>query len=562
MSYSKTNWVDGTTDVNAINMNKIENQLESNTSDLAKKVTYFMPENYGASSTYSAGVDDTSFVQQAIDGAVAIGGEVRLTRMYYIPSGGLMVNGTLKISGVGGRLISTNQGGTFPGIAISGFRCSSATADCLTTNSAGTILVDFAVINTFIGNPTAGTGIKMNSGHNHALSRVTVQGFFNDIQVEGRFGTIDSCHFYDPVNYGMYFLNDNAGEGDFGDQGICNCVVAMLGRKTNAISAVRWESGGGIRWSNNKIVAGTGPGASGIGAFNYGLDIMVADGCTTVEFMVIGGGISSCSVAPVRIGQKGSSLLSGMYDLTFNGVVFQGSGTSAVAMLIGSADTTHADNIGNVYIGGCTFKGVPSGGIVAYNMHNLVVGTNIWQKAVYTGALVTLAGGNDTGVGTQGVNIAKQNIGSMTSVDLVRDNRKLSSWPSQSGEVDHGFTTPFYANVVGTWVTLGYFDLLANEGGAFMIDIEFSGYDYSFGAMYARYKRVISRVGNTSGIVTVAVLGTDEVGGTGTRYAVQFVTTTNNRVIIQYQLTTSGVTVWGRAKVQASGQIALSHVGV
>lgn len=35
MSYTKTNWVDGTTPLSASNMNKIENQLETNTNDIA-----------------------------------------------------------------------------------------------------------------------------------------------------------------------------------------------------------------------------------------------------------------------------------------------------------------------------------------------------------------------------------------------------------------------------------------------------------------------------------------------------------------------------------------------
>jgi len=544
--------------MDGIEANKLDKSEASSTYG-----AYEMAEAHGAAASYNSGVDDTAFVNAAIAAAIASGRELRLSRVYSIPAGGLTASAPIKISGIGGRFTSANQGGTFPGIAPSGFRCSSTTADCLTTNAAAPILTDFAIINTAVTAPTAGTGLTINAGYNHAVTRVTVAGFYNDIKIDGRFGTIDSCHFYDPVNYGMWFkdLLVPGDAGDFGDQGITNCVIAMYGRTTDAEAAVRWDSGGGIRWNGNKIVAGTGPDASGIGNFRYGLDIMAEDGCTSGEFMVIGGGVSTCSTACVRIGAVGAG---GLGSLTFSGVVFQGAGLTAKAFLIGASDVAHGNSVRDINIACCSFKGVPTGGIVAYNCRGLHIGTNTWGYAEYTGPLITLAGGTDTGIGTQDVTIAQQNLEANDyGVDVILDLRHPGTSPHPiTGTIDYSFSTSMMANVVGTWVTAGYVDA-TTTGGGFVLDVEFTGIDYgAWTAIYAHYRRVLTSDGTGGADLTIATLGTDETAGTGAHYAVRFdTTTTPNRVAVQYQLLTGGGVIWGKVAVKASGMVGRWHVG-
>jgi len=205
-------------------------------------------------------------------------------------------------------------------------------------------------------------------------------------------------------------------------------------------------------------------------------------------------------------------------------------------------------------------------GITAYNCTGLRIGANVYGGNM--GPLITLAAAPDTGSGMHSVDIDRQTLGNsegsdqvpLHGIDVIVDNR-LNSTPAncQNGSIDHSFTTGVVAQTVGTWVTLGYFDLPVNASGV-QLDILLTGYDWSVGPMFAHYRRALTKA-EGSGTVTVTTLGTDETAGVGSHYAVQFVTTTAKRVIAQYQLTTAGTTLIGRAKVTPQGDIARSHVG-
>jgi hypothetical protein len=498
--------------------------------------------------------DSTTAIQAKLD-SLSSGG------FAYFPAGrfkvtGLTVSKPTTIIGAGGMFTATNQGGTFPGSAATTLIVNSTTATALSLTSPGCTIEDLAVVNVSSSDATAGYGIDMSAAHNFRLSRVTVQNFWINVHAQGRFGTIDSCNILDPVHYGIFFTGAT-GQEDFGDQGVSNSVIALYGRTTNPVAAVRWESGGGIRWASNKIVAGTGPGATGIGSWQYGIDITAVPGVITVEWEIIGGAISTCTTACLRITQQDTGQFS---SATVRGVVFQGAGTGARGIVIGAVDSNHSNSIRNISIDGCDFKGVLGGPIAVNNSHGVHIGTNTYDDAAYLDALVHLGGGADDGIGTIGVSVAKQNLGGMAGVDVIRDERRLGSVASLSGSVDHGFTRNFYANSVGTWVTLGYFDLPTTDGGTGSLEVELTGYDYGVGPMYARYRRLLTKA-EGSNTVTVTTDGTDVTAGAGSHYAVQFVTTTANRVIVQYQLTTGSLTIWGQAKVTPSGHFALSHAG-
>lgn len=470
----------------------------------------------------------------------AAGGALRLQAgTYACGATGVTFTKPTTLIGEGGRFVSTSQGGTFPGSAITTITFSSRTADALKFTAPGSGLMDLAVVNTNDNTtpPTAGVGVTFTTGYNSAMTRATVAGFYDCVQLAGRFATIDSCHIYDPVNYGLH-LTYVAGQTDFGDIGVSNSVIAMYGRTSSAVAACRWDGGGGIRWVNCKIVAGTGPGAAGIGGFQYGLDIMAADGVSTVEFMVVGGGISSCSVACVRIGQTGTG---NMNDLTFHGVVFQGSGAAAVAMLVGASSTALLNNIRSVVVSGCTFKGVLAGGIVAYNMRALTIGPNNWSNVAYTGPLITLAGGNDNGGGTVDVHVAKQNLmGNANAVDIVQDNRAAftNNAPALTGNIDLNYASGVY--LPGSTAMTSVFEFDARHYYAGIVDITFTGSVSGVGGLVYQLRRTFT-TSNTNTTTTVATPAswTDFSTGPGAASVAIQVVVTGLTVKVQVQTTTA-----------------------
>lgn len=544
------------------------------------------PQLYPVAGVDLTGATDArAAIQAVIDNAPA-GSTV------YLPGGKLLINAELVINkplvirGGGGMFSAANQGGTYPGSAGTTIVTSSTTANGLRITSAGVVLEDFAVVNTraAVSPPSAGTGIFIDNGSNFRLSRLTVAGFYDCVRAEGRFGNIDGCNIFDPVRYGIFFTNDNVGEEDFGDQGVSNCNIAMYGRAgVNAMSAVRWESAGGIRFTGNKIVAGTGPGASGVLAFNYGLDIMVKAGTGTGEIMVAGGGISTASVACVRIGQQvGAESSGGLTNITITGVVFQGYGDTANAIVMGARLPANKHNVQLITVQGNTFKNFLPGGIIAYNMQGLIVGPNVWRDESFTGPLITLAGssadGTDDFVSTQQVDVYRQTVVQTIqdhSVTIVRDRRRLATNGSLDGYVEYRYRRNVYTDATG-WKTM-YTIEAPDTGGAGVIDVTFAGEEQASGVpgyqnkvFIKKIRRTYTRHVNTSSTVTIATVGTDEsatnngsVINDPTAYTgLQVVDGGAGKILVQVALLTSGSKLRGEIEVNVSGRVQKFSLGV
>lgn len=534
---------------------------------------------------YISGADDTgaadslSALQAAIDGASA-GDTIYLPRGKFLISAPLVIDKPLVIRGGGGMFTASNQGGTWPGVAGTTIVTSSATANGLNITAAGVVLEDFAVVNTraLASPPSAGTGIYMNNANNFRLSRMTVAGFYDCVRFEGRFGNMDSCNIFDPVRYGALLYNDNPNEEDFGDQGISNCNIAMYGRQSDADAAVRWESGGGIRFTGNKIVAGTGPGATSIGKFKYGVDIMAANTMASVEFMIAGGAISTCTQACIRMGQQSADGTSGFGSMTVSGVVIQGAGGKGI--LIGGAAAGLVNNIREVVITGNTFKGVTAGGIVAYNMRGLVVGPNVWEKATYTGPLITLAGsssaGTDNQASTQQVDIARQTVVATTqdqNVTVINDRRRVATNGSLDGFVDYRYKRNVYINTAG-WKTL-YTIEPPDEGGSGFVDVVLAGQDYMTGGggpwFVQKIRRSYLKTSGAGSAITIATVGTDEIVSANSTTAVngygpanvglRVVDGGSGKMLVQVAMNSPSATVWGDIEVNVAGRVQKFSIG-
>lgn len=517
-----------------------------------------MPEASGAAAAYSGSVDDTAALQAAITAAVASGRPVRLNRIYNCPTGGLTASGPVTIIGGGGSFTGDPIDSTTP-TALTGIRCASGTASALTLNGAGNTLRDFAVFNDVSVAPTSGVGINFTDCSQTFMSGVTVQAFYRNVQTFGVFWTFQNCHFYDAVDASVYLDNGVGSYTDHGDLGINNCVFAQNYKTWDCASGLYWRSGGGLRIVGNKFLGGAAVGITA-GKFGTCINLKAANSTSTGDIIIAANSISNFTVAGINCGHEYTGTGTAGFilygNITNNEINVGFSGSSAIT--VGAYNTAARNSIKNILISDNTFDNVPKG-ISAYNLNGLTVGINHWSSNV-TGPLVTLADGTDDGTGTQGVEIARQGTGTLTGTDYIYDKRKLTSSDVMTGTVDHSWTTKLYANVVGTWVTLGYIDLPVTNGGTASLEVLITGYDFAVGPIYARYQKVLTKASGTRA-VTVADEVADFTAGAGSHYAVQFVTTTNDRVIIQVQLTTGSATIWGKARITPRGDIERSHRG-
>jgi hypothetical protein len=523
------------------------------------------PEAYGA---VGDGVtDDTAAVQAAMTALPSTGGWLFLSKKYLVT--GVTLGKRAKVSGIGSFDSAFAQ--------TSGLICASATADALTVTAAGCTFEDFAIVNTSGTRPTAGSGIRFagtNGGDFSHLSRLGISGFWNNVQYDtGWYYTITDSLIIDPVNYGFYLRNTQAGGGsDHGDQAIHGCTISKVRDTTDGGTAVRWESGGGLRFNNNKINAGSQIGYGTVGYFNAGVELLVADGVSTGVFTVVGNSIENCKNTLVKVGQLGGSNTGTITKIIITGNEGLGNAAACVGFDIGgSAGTT---NITNIVIEGNACSNLQGGAIRLHNCSGVLIGPNVWGSSFGTAPIVEIASGADPGNLTRGVDLRVQSIGLDSSagqigdsITLIKDNRQINNGGAtqgvQSGSVDYQYDRQFYTASVGSWITLFTITLVPPNGPtnvAGILQLDLDGFDWNVGPVAARYVRSFYCTG-LAVAPTVATVGSDVTVGTGTHYAVQFDTATNNTIKVQTQMTASGVTWTGRATLDIRGVVAALKKG-
>lgn len=523
------------------------------------------PEDHGAAALLNGAVDDTAAVQAALTAAAADGRPLLLSRVYRVT--GVAVTGTVSIVGTGGMLHG-DPVDTLTPRAKSGLETASGTATALTiTNGPGSLLADFAVINNVSAAPTAGTGIKFSgdgSSSQTVVRGVTVLAFYDLVETSGVFFTFDHCRFYDGVRYGLFQNNTGVQYYDHGDFGVANSVFAQNYKFWACGSAFRWESGGGIRLIGNKFLGGVAVGNSSSGGgsagghFGYCIDIMAKDGVNTGDLTCTGNSISNFNLAGIRIGIQGTT--GSFINAAIGDNLINVGYASAKAMILGAAAPGLKNQVRCLHVADNVIDNMPGGGLFAFNMKGLTVGVNTWINMPDALPVVSLGEAPDDGTGLENVSVARQNVVDSAG-DLIVDKRRLNNSLGLSGVIEgHEFGQNLYSNSSVTWTTLGYFDLPVVNGGAAELEVLLTGYDFGVGPFYARYRRLLTKVGNTA-TVTVATDGTDTTAGTGTPPDVQFVTTTADRVIVQYRMPSGKTTSWGEGRVRARGRIERSHKG-
>jgi hypothetical protein len=305
--------------------------------------------------------DDTDALQAALDSIPAEGGVIFLPAgTYLVPNGGLTCAAPVTIVGAGAgtyesggsRLVSTNPTGTL-----------------LTLSSPGAVVegVNFRYMGTV--RPTAGAGLLCTDFDWGRIERCMFTGFWNNMQVNvGYFYSVAHTAFLAPVNYGLYMRNIGSGQFDHGDQVIDGCNFSKYGDTINGGTAVRWESGGGLRIIGSKVNAGTQPGYPGTGFFDNGFVTEMTAGSTSVH-TITGCSIEGFLTDGIRI--KGSTGTS-FGKVAIAGCEFLASGNSGACITVDGVGTTTTNNIvitGNVGYGA-------GGGITLRNLSKAIVANN------------------------------------------------------------------------------------------------------------------------------------------------------------------------------------------
>jgi hypothetical protein len=271
--------------------------------------------------------DDTVAIQNALAAIPGTGG------VFYYPAGRynyrgapLVLDRPITVLGDGG--VGNVLGGT--PISISEIDFNSGSASLFDVQTEGCAFSNIGLLNTSVSAPTAGAGIVTSSNAwRTRYENVSVQNFYIGIDVqEGGLQTFNNCLIRNPVLYGIKLQFVSTPDG--GDHAISNCYIYTGSR--NATSAIRIESGGGVKIINTKINSG--------GGFVNGIDLAVTAGIATVDLL-----IANCSIEGFTgVGIKGTLgagaswreiLLTGNqlagFGATPYGINFDGTGGSAYA---------------------------------------------------------------------------------------------------------------------------------------------------------------------------------------------------------------------------------------
>lgn len=202
----------------------------------------FNVRSYGAAG--DGATNDTSAINAAIAALNSAGRGV----LYFPPGDYLVTAGLTAITAkahIRGEGRADANGTAF----VSRISINSASATLLTIGGHGTTITDLGIRNTAT-TPTSGAGIYVTSGDGANLTRVSVFGFYDNIDFSDGFGwQMTDCLVFNAVRYGLRIRHIDLPDG--GDMSITGTLFYT--NRTGTTAHLRWESGGGLKISNCKF---------------------------------------------------------------------------------------------------------------------------------------------------------------------------------------------------------------------------------------------------------------------------------------------------------------------
>lgn len=508
------------------------------------------------------GVKDRLAIQGAHDSLPASGGQIWLMSGTFYLDAEVAVSKTISLIGAGGGIAGAANATV--SAAPTTINCLSAVANGFNVTAHGCTFRDFALVNTAVSTPTAGAGLLSTANNGGLINRMTVVGFWNNLDLGGVYYHVTDNNIYDAVNYGLYMHapSDVISPSylDHGDMIVANNVFSGW-KKTYASAAnLRYESGGGLKILGNKFNSGGQPGNLSAGVAAYCIDLMVADGCVTSSLIITGNSVSgwATNTANIRIGQLGTT---GKY---INTVIVGNEITVGVKALIFGANSAASDYIANLECSGNIFAYMSSTGITLFNCREVHIGRNQWRLC--SSPFISLGASPDTGSGTNAIFIDPQAIGQHDAVDIISDSRTFANGIYQTGYgVTYDYTRAVYITANTTWQTVGV--LTIANGAAVVLELDVDGQNSNAAHNGPNNKGVAIRQvrsfdANTSGAITAATIGTDIANGAGAGFvAVQYVLGTNTVTVKVQTNDATQYALWAGARMRVNGKLTKFRIG-
>lgn len=469
---------------------------------------------------------DTAAIQAAHDALPTRGGKI------LVPSGDELLTAAGLTFAKRVVLIGTGRG-IWDGSSVSStlLLANSATATAVTISAAaaGSSVENLVLDNMSASDPTAGYGLKFANAQNSYVSHAWIHGYYDNLRIEGGcYYYVSESFFNAPVRYGIFVSNASA--PDAGDAVIHAVGIDATGSaRTSSTAGIRWESGGGLRISDSKIV-----GQVGQGQFQTGIDFAVADGVTTSDLFVQGTSIENTSGTHVKFERAGTT---GVVQLVqVQNSQFQGPTPTIIAWGPGYSGGLMS---GNVSDGNYTDT---TGAVIRNGSGSCVVGENLWLAGVITPVHIESGASPDTYVARQhrigdGLLFVDESAGAR--VGAMVDNR-----------TQRGIEFTVNATPQALW-TMGVADY---AGG--LIEVTVSGVHQGTGGFVASQR--VAYVVDASGVVTLTTIDTILHGTTG----VQLTFTTSANTVVAKIATADAQDVYsGRADLDVKGKLASLKVG-
>lgn len=235
--------------------------------------------------------NDTAAIQDALDD-VPDGGAIVFfpPGSYSVPSGGLtcenpvVLLGVPGLDGTGSRLVMTASSGTL-----------------LTLESPASVARDMTLYRAPSGTRNADLlGLVMADATLCRVETCVIEGFSTCVSMrEGLYWHVERSWIRGPAAIGLEIRNlDNS---DAGDMTVTGCTFDKGGDTASGAVAVLWRSGGGLRFTNNKINGG------GSEPFTDALLLSVADGASTGVLTVTGNSVENFTGRGIAIELAGTT---------------------------------------------------------------------------------------------------------------------------------------------------------------------------------------------------------------------------------------------------------------
>ena len=507
----------------------------------------------------SAGVTDRVALQRAHDALPASGGVIALSQGVFYLNAEVTITKTVKIEGAGGGI--SGDGSTVDAIAPTTIKCLSATENGFNVSADGCTFRDFALINTSVSVPTAGAGILAMANNTATIDALTVQGFWNNLDLQGCYYSVTNCKIYDAANFYLYIHRPaNASYNDHGDMIVANNVLSAWKTNRTAAAQLRWESGGGLKCIGNKFNNGYQVGNPTAGVAQYCVQLLVADGCATGSMIFTGNSISGnvANIANMYVGLKGPSKTGRLVNLHIVGNEIP-VGNQGITI---EGDSAHDDALRGINISENMFSTLTTSSIKLRYVRQCRIGRNFHNSSV-GGPLIDIP---DLVSNIVGLAIDKQHVSEITSKDIVRDNRAVGNVVSAfTGGVEYDYTHGAVISTNGVWTQIFKIEVTNSIAGKLRLDIDARSTDTGNTApnrkgVTIRQERAFDV--SSAGVVTLTIIGTDVAAGAAAAFVAVRYTLTANWIAVEVQTTdATNCVLWGPVRLRVDGKLQTFHVG-